>query len=72
MIAMITPGTVCVRSEYMYHNVIDNDVLSSHAISMPVLVGKEGEAVSKPKCRGCMKPDPAETGCPETSCEFAA
>ena len=66
------PGTVCVRSKYTYHNVIDNDVLSAHTILMPVLVGKEGEAVSLPKCRGRKKAEPAETGRPETSHEFAA
>ncbi|KIK01936.1 hypothetical protein K443DRAFT_6475 [Laccaria amethystina LaAM-08-1] len=39
---------------------------------MPVLVGKEGEATLLPKCRGRGKPEPAETGRPETSREFAA
>ena len=43
-----------------------------HAISMPVLVGKEGEAVSLPKRRGRKGAEPAETGRPETSREFAA
>ena len=66
------PGTVCARSKYTYHDVINNDVLSTHAISMPILVRKEGEAVLLPKCRGCKKAEPAETGCPETSHEFAA
>ena len=66
------PGTVHARSEYTYHDIINNDVLSSHAISMPVLVGKEGEAASLPKRRGRSKLEPAESGRPETSCEFAA
>jgi hypothetical protein len=66
------PGTVRARSEYTYHNIINNDVLSVHAISMPVLVGKEGEATLLPKRRGRAKPEPAETGRPETSREFAA
>ena len=38
------PGTVWVRSKYMYHNVMSNDVLSVHALSMPILVGREGKA----------------------------
>lgn len=36
-------GIVRARSEYTYHDVIDNDILSTHLISMPVLVGMEGE-----------------------------
>jgi hypothetical protein len=42
------PGTVRARSEYMYHDVINNNVLSAHAISMPVLVRKEGKATLLP------------------------
>ena len=37
-------GTLQVRSKYMDHNVISNDVVSAHALSMPVLVGREGKA----------------------------
>ena len=58
------PGTVRTSSKYTYHDVIDNDVLSAHVISMPVLVGKEGKAASMRKRRGRMKPEPAETGRP--------
>ena len=35
------PGTVRARSEYTYHDVIDNDALLSHNITMPVLVDTE-------------------------------
>ena len=56
------PGTVRARSEYTYHDVIDNDVLLTHGISMPVLTGLEAAAVTLG----------AESGRPETSREFAA
>lgn len=36
------PSTVRARSEYTYHDVINNDALGDHLISMPLLVGKEG------------------------------
>ena len=39
---------------------------------MPVLVGKEGKAASMRKRCGRTKPEPAETGRPETSREFAS
>jgi len=39
------PGTVHARSEYMYHDVISNDVLLSHGISMPVFAGMEAATV---------------------------
>ncbi|KAF8831165.1 hypothetical protein HHX47_DHR1000004 [Lentinula edodes] len=35
------PGTVRARSEYTYHDVIDNDVLLAHNITMPVRVDPE-------------------------------
>ena len=56
------PGTVRARSEYTYHDVIDNDVLLTHRISMPILTGLEAAAVTLG----------AESGRPETSREFAA
>jgi hypothetical protein len=31
------PGTVHARSEYTYHNVVNNNALLVHSISMPVL-----------------------------------
>ena len=40
-----TPGTVRARSEYTYYDVVDNDVLLVHSISMPVLTG--AKAVSE-------------------------
>jgi hypothetical protein len=40
------PGTVRARSEYTYHDVIDNDVLDIRSISMPVFAGREAQAMS--------------------------
>ena len=59
------PGTVRARSEYTYHDVVSNDVLLGHGISMPVLAGIEASAIT-PRKTG------AETGRSETSREFTA
>ena len=59
-----TPGTVHARSEYMYHDVISNDALLSHGISMLVFAGMEVVMVV-PRAPG------AEMGQPETSHELA-
>ncbi|KIK50944.1 hypothetical protein GYMLUDRAFT_182068, partial [Collybiopsis luxurians FD-317 M1] len=40
------PGTVRACSEYTYHDVINNDVLLSHNITMPVLVDIEAASIS--------------------------
>jgi hypothetical protein len=56
------PGTVCARSEYTYHDVIDNDVLLTHDIMMPMRTSLEAASVMLG----------AETGRPETGHEFAA
>ena len=40
------PGTVCARSEYMYHDILDNDGLKLHSVSMPLLVGLEALNIS--------------------------
>ncbi|KAJ3572854.1 hypothetical protein NP233_g2799 [Leucocoprinus birnbaumii] len=37
-------GTVRARSEYTYHDVIDNDHMPAGLVTMPVIVGLEGEA----------------------------
>lgn len=37
------PGTVHTRSEYTYHNIIDNNVMLTHLVSAPLLVGREGK-----------------------------
>jgi len=58
------PGTVHARSEYTYHDVISNDALLSHGISMLVFAGMEAATVV-PRAPG------AEMGQPETSHEFA-
>lgn len=39
------PRTVHARSEYTYHDVVDNNALKSFSISMPVLVSLEGKTV---------------------------
>ncbi|KAJ3553076.1 hypothetical protein NP233_g12731 [Leucocoprinus birnbaumii] len=36
------PGTVRARSKYTYHDVIDNDHMHIHAVTMPLHVGLEG------------------------------
>jgi hypothetical protein len=41
------PGTVQARSEYTYHDIVDNDVLLMHAVSMPLLTGAEAVSVSR-------------------------
>ena len=41
--AVYVPGTVWVRNKYTYHNVMRNDVLSAHALSMPILIGRDGK-----------------------------
>nr|GAT48782.1 gag-pol polyprotein [Mycena chlorophos] len=42
------PGTVRARSEYTYHDVVDNDAMGMElgAISMPVLTGPEAQALT--------------------------
>ena len=56
------PATVHTRSEYMYHDVIDNDVFLKHDISIPLCTNIEAAAVTLG----------VETGWPETGHEFAA
>ena len=56
------PGTVRARSEYTYHDIINNDVLLKHDISMPLCTSIEAAAVTLG----------AETGRPEMGREFAA
>ncbi len=36
-----SPGTVRARGIYTYHDVVDNDSIETHDVSMPVLVGLE-------------------------------
>jgi hypothetical protein len=42
------PGIVRACSEHMYHDLIDNDILGTHLISMPVPVVLEGESAGVP------------------------
>ncbi len=39
------PGTVRGRSTYTYHDVLDNDSIVAHGVSMPVLVGLEASCL---------------------------
>ena len=41
------PGTVRARSEYTYHDIVDNDVLLLHAVTMPLLTGAEAVSISR-------------------------
>ncbi len=52
------PGTVRARSEYTYHDVIDNDNMPAHAVTMPVHVGMEGEATLMAVTRGRARRQP--------------
>jgi len=61
-------GTVRAKSEYTYHDVVDDDV--EVAEDLPILAGLEARA-SDQKRRAPVV-EPAETGRPETSKEFAA
>ena len=65
--------------EYTYHDVINNNALKSHGVSMPVLGGKEGEFAGLVDATPEPAPSPknrqrwplVESGCPKTSHEFA-
>jgi len=65
------PRTVCSQSEYTYHDVVDED-LEFNQQDIPILAGLEVKAaVQKPR-KPRTKVLGAETGRPETACEFAA
>ena len=40
------PGTVHAHSEYIYHDIINNDGLEVHSVSMPLLIGLEAASIS--------------------------
>jgi hypothetical protein len=63
------PGTVRARSEYTYHDVVDDDV-EVMTDELPILAGLE--AIVETKRRKRKEKPPAESGRPETSKEFAA
>jgi hypothetical protein len=66
------PGTVRSRSEYTYHDVVDED-LEFNQQDIPILAGLEAKAaVQKPSRKPQSKVLGAETGRPETGREFAA
>ncbi|KAJ3558320.1 hypothetical protein NP233_g11530 [Leucocoprinus birnbaumii] len=49
------PGTVRARSEYTYHDVIDNDHMPIHSVTMPLHVGSEGASTIMAVTRGQAK-----------------
>lgn len=63
------PGTVRARSEYTYHDVVDDDGEVSLEV-MPILAGIEAAAAVPRRSRRVVPS--ADTGRPETSKEFAA
>ncbi|KAJ2921647.1 hypothetical protein H1R20_g15445, partial [Candolleomyces eurysporus] len=68
-----SPGTVCARAEYTFHDVLDDDSSPVPPQTQPVLTGLEALA-ARVESRGRRRKDipPAETGRPETGREFAA
>ncbi len=62
------PGTVRARSEYTYHDVVNDDV-DIIKDDLPILAGLEARALGQRRTRVEVL---AETGRPETSKEFAA
>lgn len=64
------PGTVRARSEYTYHDVVDDDGDVAFTDVQPVLAGIEAVAAVPPRRSRRVVPG-AETGRPETSKEFA-
>lgn len=71
MYASDAPGTERARSEYTYHDIMDEDTADVMRSELPILAGLEAAAaVPRPRVR--RQPPAAETGRPETSREFAA
>lgn len=64
------PGTVRARSEYTYHDVLDDDTAMVLTSQMPILAGIEAAAATRPR-RARKIVEPAETGRAETLKEFA-
>jgi len=68
-----TPGTVRSKCEYTYFDVVNDDAAVEENVSMPILAGIEAKVAVQRKPRTPRKkPEPAETGRPETATEFAA
>jgi len=65
------PGTVRSRSEYTYHDVVDED-LEFNQQDIPILAGLEAKAAVQKTRKPRTKVLGAETGRPETAREFAA
>jgi hypothetical protein len=68
-------GTVCTASEYTYFDVVNDDVDigSLNDVTVPILARIDAQVAVQRKPRAPRKqPEPAETGRPEMSKEFAA
>ena len=68
-------GTICVESEYTYFDVVndDADIGTLNDVTIPILAGIDALVAIQKKPRAPRKqPEPAESGRPETSKEFAA
>lgn len=63
-------GTVRSKNEYTYFDVVNEDVVIEDDSLVPVLSGMEAKVAIVRRSK--KKPEPAETGCPEMSQEFAA
>jgi len=66
-----SPRTVCSRSEYIYHDVVDDD-LEVDQQDIPILAGLEVQAAGQQPCKPHAKPIRGEMGRPEVACKFAA
>jgi len=68
-----TAGTVRAKCEYTYFDVVNDDAKVDSNVTMPILAGIEAKvAVQRKPHAPRKKPEPAETGRPETAAEFAA
>lgn len=68
-------GTICALSEYTYIDVMNEDIEVDGVldVTVPVLAGLDASlAVQRKPQAPWKKPEPAETGRPKTSKEFAA
>jgi hypothetical protein len=63
------PGTVRARSEYTYHDVLDNNDLDISSISMPVFAGLEAMAMSSDRVTRSMT---CSTRTPEENASFGS
>ncbi|KJA13556.1 hypothetical protein HYPSUDRAFT_151492 [Hypholoma sublateritium FD-334 SS-4] len=65
-------GTVCARSEYTYHDMVDDNSPVGAVTQTDMLILSSIKAVATVPHRQRQSMAPTETGRAETSCEFAA